>query len=105
MAGVWTRGCVPFPALQAKAEGSRVDAVIEASGDPSPMVAHTTLARLTQAGIMPMRTKAVMRARQRPWNRPDAAECAALYGAASPNAQAVIESAQKAQEVVGQSKT
>ena len=35
MAGVWTSVCVMFPALDAKAAGFDVYAVIDASGDPS----------------------------------------------------------------------
>ena len=37
MAGVWTSVCVMFPALDAKAAGFKVYAVIDASGDPSEM--------------------------------------------------------------------
>ena len=104
IAGVWTSVCVTFPALQAKAEGYNVYAVIDASGDPSPMASQTTLARLTQAGVIPISTNAVISEMQRTWNRPDATEFTILYGAASPNYQAVIESYQKAQEVAGQPK-
>src|SRR5262245_48983642 len=56
IAGVWTSVCVAFPALQAKAEGFNVYFVTDASGDPSPMASQTTIARLTQAGIIPMST-------------------------------------------------
>ena len=35
MSGVWTSVCVMFPELDAKAEGFKVYAVIDASGDPS----------------------------------------------------------------------
>ena len=45
MAGVWTSVCVAFPAIQAKAEGYNVYAVIDASGDPSEMASRTTIAR------------------------------------------------------------
>jgi hypothetical protein len=41
---------------------------------------------------------------QRTWNRPDAAEYGALYGAFNPHYQAVIESYQKAQEAARQAK-
>src|SRR6266404_8342684 len=51
MAGVWTSVCVMFPALDAKAAGFKVYAVIDASGDPSEMVSRTTVARFIQAGI------------------------------------------------------
>jgi nicotinamidase-related amidase len=102
MAGVWTSVCVAFPALQAKTDGYNVYAVMDASGDPSEMASRTTLARLTQAGVIPMSTNAVVSEFQRTWNRPDAADFAALYGAYAPNYQAAIESFQKAQEVLKQ---
>jgi hypothetical protein len=41
---------------------------------------------------------------QRTWNRPDAAEFGALYGAYAPNYQAVVESYQKAQEALKREK-
>lgn len=99
IAGVWTSVCVVFPALQAKADGYKVYTVMDASGDPSEMASRTTLARLAQAGIVPMSTNAVFCELQRTWNRPDAADFAALYGAYAPNYQAVMESYRKAQEV------
>lgn len=60
MAGVWTGVCVMFPALDAKAAGFNVYAVIDASGDPSEMVSRTTLARFVQSGIVPTTTNAVI---------------------------------------------
>ncbi len=99
IAGVWTSVCVAFPAIQAKAEGYNVYFVTDASGDPSVMASQTTIARMTQAGIIPISTNAVVGEFQRTWNRPDAAEFAALYGEFIPHYQAVIESYKKAQEV------
>lgn len=96
MAGVWTSVCVAFPAVQAKAEGYNVYAVIDASGDPSEMASRTTLARLTQAGIIPVSTNAVFCELQRTWNRPDAAEFGALYSEYAPNYKAAVESYQRA---------
>lgn len=104
IAGVWTSVCVAFPALQAKAEGYNVYTVIDASGDPSEMASRTTVARLAQAGVIPISTNAVLSELQRTWNRPDAAAFGALYGAVAPNYQAVVESFQKAQEAAGQTK-
>jgi nicotinamidase-related amidase len=98
IAGVWTSVCVVFPALQAKADGYKVYTVMDASGDPSEMASRTTLARLTQAGVVPMSTNAVFCELQRTWNRPDAAAFGALYGEYAPNYKAVVESYQKAQE-------
>jgi nicotinamidase-related amidase len=98
MAGVWTSVCVAFPALQAQADGYKVYAVIDASGDPSEMASRTTLARLAQAGIIPVSTNAVMGEFQRTWNRPDAARWGALYNELVPNYRAASESHQRAQE-------
>lgn len=98
MAGVWTSVCVAFPALQAQADGYKVYAVIDASGDPSEMASRTTLARLAQAGIIPITTNAVLGEFQRTWNRPDAARWGALYNELVPNYRAAAESYQRAQE-------
>jgi nicotinamidase-related amidase len=104
MAGVWTSVCVMFPALDAKAAGFRVYAVMDASGDPSEMASRTTLARFIQAGVIPISTNAVLSEAHRTWNRPEAGELAKLYGLAAPNYAAVIESYQKAQEVAKQAR-
>jgi nicotinamidase-related amidase len=101
MAGVWTSVCVVFPAIQAKAEGYDVYAVIDASGDMSPMASQTTLARLVQAGVVPITTNAAVGELQRTWNRPDAAKFAELYGTFAPHYRAAIESFEKAREVGG----
>jgi len=104
MAGVWTSVCVAFPAIQAKADGYNVYAVIDASGDPSEMASRTTIARLTQAGIIPVSTNAVFCELQRTWNRPDAAEFGALYAEYAPNYKAAMESYQKAQDALKRGK-
>lgn len=98
IAGVWTSVCVAFPALQAKAEGYNVYAVIDASGDMSEMASQATLARMTQAGIIPVTTNVVLCEFQRTWARPDAAAWGALYSELVPHYRAVSESYQKAQE-------
>jgi hypothetical protein len=100
IAGVWTNVCVMFPALDAKAAGFKVYVVIDASGDPSEIASRTTLARFTQAGIIPTSANAVICEVHRTWNRPDAAQLAELYTMVSPNYKAVMESYRKAQEVV-----
>jgi nicotinamidase-related amidase len=101
MAGVWTSVCVAFPAIQAKAEGYHVYAVIDASGDMSQMASDVTLARLVQAGIVPISTNALVGELQRTWKRPDAAQFAELYGKFAPHYRAVIESYERAHEVGG----
>lgn len=104
MAGVWTSVCVMFPALDAKAAGFKVYAVIDASGDPSDMVSRTTVARFAQAGVIPTSANAVLCEIHRTWNRPEAAELATLYTMVAPNYRALIESYQKAQDVIKQEK-
>ena len=99
MAGVWTSVCVMFPALDAKAAGFNVYAVVDASGDPSEMASRTTLARFTQAGIVPTSTNAVICELHRTWRRPEAEEIADIYTVATPNYRAVIESYQNARNV------
>lgn len=104
MAGVWTSVCVAFPALDAKAEGYKVYAVIDASGDPSEMASRVTVARLAQAGVVPTSTNAVACEFQRTWNRPNAAAFGKLLSELAPNYAAVMESYGKAQEVSKQGK-
>lgn len=104
MAGVWTSVCVMFPALDAKAAGYEVYAVMDASGDPSDLASRTTLARFAQAGVIPTSTNAVLSEVHRTWNRPEAAELAKLYGLVAPNYAAVAESFQKAQDAAKQQK-
>jgi hypothetical protein len=81
-----------------------VYAVIDASGDPSDLVSRATLARFTQAGVIPTSANAVLSEMHRTWNRPEAAELAQLYALATPHYAAIIESYRKAQEVARQSK-
>jgi len=88
-----------FPALDAKVAGYKVYAVMDASGDPSEFASRTTLARFTQAGVIPTSSNAVICEVHRTWNRPDAAELAQLYTMVSPNYRAVMESYDKAQTV------
>lgn len=98
VAGVWTGVCVMFPALDARAAGYDVYAVLDASGDPSEMASRISLARLVQGGVKPTSTNAVLSELHRTWARPEAAELAQLYGLAAPNYAAVIESYVRAQE-------
>ena len=104
IAGVWTSVCVMFPALDAKAAGFKVYAVIDASGDPGQLASQATIARFVQGGVIPTSTNAVLSETHRTWNRPEAAEIAKLYALVAPNFQAVAESYQKAQEVAKQTR-
>jgi nicotinamidase-related amidase len=98
MAGVWTSVCVAFPALQAKADGYKVYAVMDASGDVSQMASDVALARMVHAGIVPVTTNTILSESHRTWNRPDAAKWGALYSELVPHYRAAAESYRRAQE-------
>ena len=100
MAGVWTSVCVMFPALDARAAGYEVYAVIDASGDPSEMASRVSLARFVQGGVRPTTTNALLSELHRTWTRPEAAELAKLYGLVAPNYAAVAESYLRAQQAL-----
>lgn len=100
IAGTITSVCMAFPAIAATAEGYKVFAVIDASGTYSKMAQEITLARVVQAGVVPMDTAAVAAELQGTWNRQDAAEWADVYTNIFPAYQLLIESYGKAQDVV-----
>lgn len=102
MAGIWTSVCVMFPALDAKAAGFKVYAVMDASGDPSMMASQASLARFAQGGVIPTTTNSIVSEVHRTWNRPDWAELAKLYALAAPSYAAVAESYLKAHEAAKQ---
>lgn len=100
IAGTITSVCMAFPSISAVYEGYQVFAVIDASGTYSKMAQEITLARIVQAGVVPMDTAAVCSEVQRTWNREDALQWAEAYSAVFPPYQLLIESYAKAQEVV-----
>ncbi len=100
IAGTITSVCMAFPAIAAVHEGYKVFAVIDASGTYSKMAQEITLARVVQAGVIPMDTAAVASELQKTWNRPDAQEWAEVYTKIFPPYALLIESYTKAQEVV-----
>jgi hypothetical protein len=63
------------------------------------MAQEITLARVVQAGVVPMDTAAVASELQKTWNRDDAMEWAAIYTKIFPAYQLLIESYTKAQDV------
>ena len=82
----------------------KVYAGIDASGEPSEMAWRTTLARLAQAGVIPL-DEAVLSETRRTWNRPEAAaEFAKPYALAALNRGGLIERYQKAQDVARQTR-
>ena len=99
IAGTITSVCMAFPSIAAVADGYQVFAVVDASGTYSKMAEEITLARVVQAGVVPMDTAAVASEIQRTWNREDAQQWAAIYTQIFPNYQLLIESHQKAQDV------
>ena len=100
IAGTITSVCMAFPSISAVAAGYQVFAVIDASGTYSKMAQEITLARIVQAGVVPMDTAAVCSEVQQTWNQPDAAQWAEAYSAVFPHYQLLIESYMKAQAVV-----
>ncbi len=105
IAGTITSVCMAFPVISAVAEGYQVFAVIDASGTYSKMAEEITLARIVQAGVVPMDTAAVASEMQKTWNRADAAEWAQAYTQIFPAYQLLIESYSKAQDVIKNNET
>jgi len=99
IAGTITSVCMAFPAISAAYDGYKVFAVVDASGTYSKMAEEITLARIVQAGVVPMDVAAVASELQGSWNRDDALEWAAIYTKIFPHYQLLIESYLKAQSV------
>ncbi|MEL4070112.1 hydrolase [Ochrobactrum sp. GPK 3] len=99
IAGTITSVCMAFPAISAVQDGYKVFAVVDASGTYSKMAQEITLARIVQAGVVPMDTAAVASELQKTWHRDDAQEWANVYTKIFPPYQLLIESYMKAQEV------
>ena len=78
IAGTLTSVCMAFPALSAVEAGYKVFCVVDASGNWSKMATDLTIARITQAGVMPIDTFAVLSEIMSTWNRPDAMNFAAI---------------------------
>ncbi|MCQ4166574.1 isochorismatase family protein [Tahibacter harae] len=99
IAGTITSVCMAFPSIAAAHDGYQVFAVIDASGTYSKMAEEITLARVVQAGVVPMDTAAVASEIQRTWHRDDAAQWAEIYTQIFPDYRLLIESYARAQEV------
>jgi nicotinamidase-related amidase len=76
IAGTLTSICMALPALSALAEGYKVFCVVDASGNLSQMATDLTVARVTQAGAMPIDTFALMSEVMKTWDRPEAMDFA-----------------------------
>ena len=99
IAGTITSVCMTFPAISAIAEGYKVFVVVDASGTYSKMAQEITLARVVQAGAVPMDTAAVASEIQKTWHRDDAEKWAEIYTQIFPEYRVLIESYAKAREV------
>lgn len=99
IAGTITSVCMAFPAIAAAYDGYKVFAVVDASGTYSKMAQEITLARVVQAGVVPMDTAAVASELQKTWHRDDAQQWAEVYTKIFPPYQLLIESYLKAQQV------
>lgn len=100
IAGTITSVCMAFPSIAAVHDGYKVFAVVDASGTYSKMAQEITLARIVQAGVVPMDTAAVASELQKTWHRDDAQQWAEVYTKIFPPYALLIESYAKAQEVV-----
>lgn len=100
LAGTLTSVCMAFPSISAAIAGYKVYAVVDASGNWSKMATDLTIARIMQAGVIPIDTVAVISELQKTWNRPDAVKFANIYADfAMPEYRLLIESYDKAQAV------
>lgn len=93
IAGTLTSVCLAFPAISAKVDGFNVYAVVDASGNWSKMATDLTIARLAQAGVIPIDTFAMIGELQKTWNRPDALDYANIFANhVIPNYKLLMES-------------
>jgi nicotinamidase-related amidase len=100
IAGTLTSICMAFPTLSALVAGYKVFTIIDASGNWSKMATDITIARVAQAGAVPIDTYAVLCELMSTWNRPDAMDFAAIMvDHIVPPYRALIESYEKAQSV------
>ncbi|WP_412756482.1 isochorismatase family protein [Legionella bozemanae] len=100
IAGTLTSVCMAFPALSALEKGYKVFCVVDASGNWSTMATDITIARITQAGAMPIDTYAVLAEIMSTWNRADALDFAnVMVDHIVPPYRALMESYDKAQNV------
>jgi nicotinamidase-related amidase len=100
IAGTLTSVCMAFPTLSALVAGYKVFCIVDASGNWSQMATDLTIARIVQAGAMPIDTYAVLAELMSTWNRPDAMDFAqVMVDHIVPPYRALMESYDKAQRV------
>lgn len=98
IAGTITSVCMAFPAISAVSEGFQVFCVVDASGTYSRQAQEITMARIVQAGIVPIDTPAVISEVQHTWHRDDAEDWMKIWSEMFPNYQLLVESHTRAQE-------
>jgi len=79
VAATLTSVCLAFPTICAVAAGYKVYAVVDASGNWSKMATDLTIARIVQAGAIPIDTLAVISELQQTWNRSNAMDFANIF--------------------------
>lgn len=99
MAGTLSNVCLAFPAVCAVKEGYKVYALMDASGCWSKFSKDLALARMTQAGVIPTDTLALIAEIQQTWARKEALAFAELYGERMPAYRLLMESYSRAQYV------
>lgn len=99
ISGLWTTVCVAFPALSALSEGYQVYVVTDACGDTDKESHERGLARMMQAGAVPVTWLQVLLELQRDWARGETYEetldiikaHAGAYGIGVEYAEAMVE--------------
>ena len=90
-----------FPALSALAAGYKVFCIVDASGNHSQMATDLTIARVTQAGAIPIDTFAAITEVMHTWGRPEAMDFAKVFvDNVEPAYGALFESYYAAQKAV-----
>jgi hypothetical protein len=101
IAGTLTSVCLAFPAISAIEAGYKAYCVVDASGNWSKMATDLTIARITQAGAIPMDTFAMVAELMRTWNRAEGSRFAEIISEhIVPTYKCLMESYAKAQAVV-----
>lgn len=101
IAGTLTSVCLAFPAISAIEAGYKAYAVVDASGNWSKMATDLTIARITQAGAIPMDTFAMVAELMRTWNRAEGSKFGEIIAKhIVPTYKCLMESYTKAQAVV-----
>jgi nicotinamidase-related amidase len=102
IAGTLTSVCMSFPTLSALVAGYKVFTIVDASGNWSKMATDITLARVVQAGAMPIDTYAILAELMSTWNRPDAMDFAqVMVDHIVPPYRALMESYEGAERAKG----